>query len=579
MSKVSLQKQTKELLQAAEDISKSISAAQLRAKSQVVWLQDAEKTQKEKIRQQRLLDKQKEEALIEKQAAEVANKKKSESAAKPQAAVKEPEKKAPKQEDKAPVTDKSEKVKTVATEKRDMKPSDNIVHKTSVVPVKKGKMPTDSQGSEKPKVTIVNLDEQRPKRKIGIRVVKAAPTPEELAAKKKEEQKRRQEQRINRTPAPKRERTNIPKKEEDESTDFKKRPQKAAPKSTDNGATTGADIPPSKHDSRKKSKTTKSSSYHEMQQNNARKKTKRNLIEDPKRKKYVFDDVYTPTGSRKKGSRKQPLKQNIEKKVIENAVITSQMVSIKELAEKIGKPGADIIKQLFVLGIIVNINQSIDYDTAALVASELGVTLEQKLEKTNEEKMVAAHVEFSEDEENLVKRAPIVTVMGHVDHGKTSLLDAIRNANVIAGEAGGITQHIGAYSIKYKGEDITFIDTPGHEAFTAMRARGAQVTDIAILVVAADDGVMPQTVEAINHAKAAEVPIIVAINKMDVPGANPDRVKQELTEYELVTEEWGGDTIMVPISALKNENIDSLLENVLLIAEVQELKANPNTTA
>jgi translation initiation factor IF-2 len=229
--------------------------------------------------------------------------------------------------------------------------------------------------------------------------------------------------------------------------------------------------------------------------------------------------------------------------------------------------------------VIANINQSIDFDTAALVSSELGVTLEQKLEKTNEEKMVAAHDGLNEDDKNLVKRAPIVTVMGHVDHGKTSLLDAIRNANVIEGEAGGITQHIGAYTIKYNGEDITFIDTPGHEAFTAMRARGAQVTDIAILVVAADDGVMPQTVEAINHSKAADVPIIVAINKMDVPGANPERVKQELTEHNLVTEEWGGDTIMVPVSALKNENIDSLLENILLVAEVQELKANPSTTA
>ena len=597
MSKVSLQKQTKELLSVAEGINKAISSAQLRAKNQVVWLQDAEKTQKEKMRQQRMLEKQQEDEIMAKQAAEQAAKEK---IAAEQAAKEQKEKEAQEKAEKAKIEKaRSEQVKKVVKPskaeepkkapqpkpepKKETSSTDKVVHKTSVVPVKKGSS-SDGDQKAKPKVTIVNIDD-RPKRKIGIRVVKAAPTPEEIKAKKKEEQERRQrikkqsEERRQSTPRDNnRTRSNVPNKDKDEQQPVQQRnkPRETAKADFPKEPTT---IASGKQDLRRKSKGAKTSSYHEMQNTTARKKTKKSLLEDTKRKKYVFDGVYSPTGSRKRGSRRAPVKQQIEKKVIEQAVITSQTVSIKELAEKIGKPGAEIIKQLFVLGVIANINQVIDFDTAALVSSELGVTLEQKLEQTNEEKMVAAHDVLNEDDTNLVKRAPIVTVMGHVDHGKTSLLDAIRNANVIDGEAGGITQHIGAYTIKYKGEDITFIDTPGHEAFTAMRARGAQVTDIAILVVAADDGVMPQTVEAINHAKAADVPIIVAINKMDVPGANPDRVKQELTEHHLVTEEWGGDTIMVPVSALKNDNIDSLLENILLIAEVQEFKANPTTTA
>ena len=575
MSKVSLQKQTKELLSTAEEITKIISMAQLRVKNQVVWLQDAEKTQKEKIRSQRFLEKQQEEALKAQEEAEQAEKEKkaAEMAAKKKAsdaASKKPEIKAPKPEK---ISSKKEEIKThLPSEEPENK--EPVVHKTSVVPVKKSSKGKDTDIKEKPKVTIVNIDD-RPKKKIGIRVVKAAPTPEELAAKRKEEQNRRQR--------PFKAKKQEPETEDKKANTFKKDIEKPVrqPQYKDKVA----DKPETdkfsaaKQETRRRSKTTKPSSYHEMQSSATRKKTKKNILEESKGKKFVFDDVYSPTGSRKRGPRKQIHKRMMEKKVIENAVISSQTVPVKELAEKIGKPGAEIIKQLFVLGVIANINQSIDFDTAALVASELGVKLEQKLEQTNEEKMVAAHDVISDYDTNLVKRAPIVTVMGHVDHGKTSLLDAIRNANVIASEAGGITQHIGAYTIKYKGESITFIDTPGHEAFTAMRARGAQVTDIAILVVAADDGVMPQTVEAINHAKAANVPIIVAINKMDAPGANPERVKQELTEHELLTEEWGGETIMVPISALKNENIDTLLENVLLVAEIQELRANPNTTA
>jgi len=231
------------------------------------------------------------------------------------------------------------------------------------------------------------------------------------------------------------------------------------------------------------------------------------------------------------------------------------------------------------LDMIATINQEIDFDTAALVAGEYGITLEQKLEKTFEEVLIDESASADDDAEHLQPRPPVVTIMGHVDHGKTTLLDAIRYSRVAEHEAGGITQHIGAYTVEIHGRQITFLDTPGHEAFTAMRARGAQVTDIAILVVAADDGIMPQTVEAINHAKAAEVPIIIAINKMDKPTANPDRIKQELTEYGIVAEEWGGDAIIVPVSAVTKEGIDQLLEMILLVADMQELRANPDRLA
>lgn len=258
---------------------------------------------------------------------------------------------------------------------------------------------------------------------------------------------------------------------------------------------------------------------------------------------------------------------------ITNAVITTKDVPIKVLSEKIGVSASEIIKQLFKEGILKTINDSVDFDYAAYIASMHDVTLELKVEKTAEE--IISTAEADDGLINDTKRPPIVTVMGHVDHGKTSLLDSIRNTSVTSGEAGGITQHIGAYTVVCNGERITFIDTPGHAAFTAMRARGAKVTDIAIIVVAADDGVMPQTIEAINHAKAAEVSIIVAINKMDKNHIDPDRVKQQLTEYELVPEEWGGDTIMVPVSAKTGEGLNQLLESVLLVTEIKELKANP----
>lgn len=258
-------------------------------------------------------------------------------------------------------------------------------------------------------------------------------------------------------------------------------------------------------------------------------------------------------------------------------MITTETITVKDLSEKIGKPVAEIIKKLFNLGILATINQDIDYDTCSLIAADYDIELEYQPLKTFEDVLQESAV--ADEEQNLIERPPVVTIMGHVDHGKTSLLDAIRHSSVTAGEAGGITQHIGAYQVLCNGKPITFIDTPGHEAFTSMRARGAQVTDIVILVVAADDGIMPQTVEAINHAKAAEVPIIVAINKIDRPNANPEQVKQQLTEHGLVTEEWGGDTICVPVSAKTGENLETLLEMVLLQAEVLELKANPNRIA
>ena len=308
---------------------------------------------------------------------------------------------------------------------------------------------------------------------------------------------------------------------------------------------------------------------------NEKKNKSRKALERERRAQLGGEDEYTRYGRRPK--RKHQQQQRPEPIKIEKAVITGETVTVKTLADRIGKPATDIIKKLMMLGVIATINNEIDYDTAALVASDFGVELEQKLQQTAEDVLTAVDQPDSEDQ--LVKRPPVVTIMGHVDHGKTSLLDKIRSTRVTAGEAGGITQHIGAYCVECNGETITFLDTPGHEAFTAMRARGAQVTDAVILVVAANDGIKPQTVEAINHAKAAEVPIIVAINKIDLPEANIERVRQELTEHGLVWEEWGGDTVIVPVSAKTGEGIENLLEMILLVTEVQELRANPDRLA
>lgn len=271
----------------------------------------------------------------------------------------------------------------------------------------------------------------------------------------------------------------------------------------------------------------------------------------------------------------QKLQLEIAKKQQLKVMIPDE-INVGELAARMKKSAGEVIKRLIKLGVFASVSDVVDYDTAALVAMEFGCKVEKEVVVTVEEKLIDDH-EDSADE--LVGRAPVVVVMGHVDHGKTSLLDYIRHANVASGEAGGITQHIGAYTVEINGSPITFLDTPGHEAFTSMRARGAMVTDIAILVVAADDGIMPQTIESINHAKAAGIPLVVAINKMDTVGANPERIKQQLTEYDIVPEEWGGDTIVCPISAKTSEGIDNLLENLVILAEVQELKANPNRAA
>ncbi|MBQ9848088.1 MAG: translation initiation factor IF-2 [Clostridia bacterium] len=301
-------------------------------------------------------------------------------------------------------------------------------------------------------------------------------------------------------------------------------------------------------------------------QTNVQKIKKKNKFAEQQKGKKQFDK-----------SRQQQQQKNAQKpKPVQLKITVPDTITVTELASRMKTAAAEVIKKLMVMGMMVSVNESIDYDTAYLIADEFGIKVEKEVVVTLEDRLFD---ESADSEESLVPRAPVIVVMGHVDHGKTSLLDAIRDTHVTAGEAGGITQHIGAYRVKLGDREITFLDTPGHAAFTEMRARGANITDIAVLVVAADDGIMPQTVEAINHAKAAGVTIIVAINKIDRPGADPDRVKTELTKYDLVPEEWGGDTICVPVSALHRQGITELLEMITLSADMLELKANPNRAA
>lgn len=305
------------------------------------------------------------------------------------------------------------------------------------------------------------------------------------------------------------------------------------------------------------------------------KAAKEDIIQQPKNKGSQKKKPGIHGGKRRQPKQQQP-QQPVQKELPEK-ITFYESLTVAELAKKLNREPSEIIKKLFMLGVMATINQSLDKDAIELVCADYGVEVEEevRIDKTD----LNVYFEEEDPEEALVERPPVVTIMGHVDHGKTTTLDAIRHTRVTEAEAGGITQHIGAYQVDINGKKITFLDTPGHEAFTTMRARGAQITDIVVIVVAADDGVMPQTVEAINHAKAANVPIIVAVNKIDKPTANPDRVMQELTEYGLIPEDWGGDTIFVPISALKGEGIDQLLEMILLVAEVSELKANPNRRA
>ncbi len=323
--------------------------------------------------------------------------------------------------------------------------------------------------------------------------------------------------------------------------------------------------------------------YAQKRANNEERKNNQTKRRDDQRKNNIFIEdengiEEVSFGSRKTVKKKKEVQSKLNQVAIKHAVLTAKEITVKDFSEKIGKPVTEIVKKLMLLGIMATINSNIDYETAELIASDFGITLELKIDKSYEEKLIES-ASSHDDETNLIKRPPIVAVMGHVDHGKTSLLDAFRKTNVVAGEAGGITQSIGAYQISFNGEKITFIDTPGHAAFTQMRARGAKATDIAILVVAADDGVMPQTIEAINHIKAANVPIIVAINKMDKPEANPERIKQQLAENGVLPEEWGGDAICVPISAKTGMGLDELKQTILLVSEMQELKANPNKMA
>ena len=354
--------------------------------------------------------------------------------------------------------------------------------------------------------------------------------------------------------------------------DFSQQGEKRPFTPTLKGAPAPAPFVPKESTNKQKNKKNEKNNYEDKKVIN-----KKSLI-----KGQVSIDDFDEDKSGYRKLRKSKDKRQEETKTavrIENAVINKEIIPIKELSELLGITAVDITKRLFKEGILKTINDSIDYDTAGFIAAELGIELELKLDKTAEDVLSEGFKDDEEDEAKLIKRPPVVTVMGHVDHGKTSLLDRIRNANVTAGEAGGITQHIGAYTVNVNGETVTFLDTPGHAAFTAMRARGAQITDIAIIVVAADDGIMPQTIEAIHHAKSAGVTIIVAANKIDKPTADIEKVKKGLADQEILVEEWGGDVALVPVSAKTGAGIDELLETVVLSAEMKELKANPDRMA
>ncbi len=429
----------------------------------------------------------------------------------------------------------------------------------------------------------------------------------EMAAKRAEKAKAEGKTEETAKPAPKKETVKAePKKEEPKAAPKKEEPKKEAPKAEPKKAEPKKEEPkehkpsdPKPFEARKKEDKPAGAAPN---RGPAERRTVDTRFSNVDMEKYneKYENIAPANSMKDNAQRKQKINQKSQnyrrqeksKKEIEAekmrriqlerikktpiTVTVGYEITVGELAAAMKKTAAEVIKELMKLGMMASVNQTIDYDTAEIVVTEMGARIERAVVVTIEEQIMD---ETPDTEENLLPRSPVVVVMGHVDHGKTSLLDAIRNTAVTAGEAGGITQHIGAYRVNVKDQDITFLDTPGHAAFTSMRQRGAMATDIAILVVAADDGIMPQTIEAINHARAAEVQIIVAINKMDKPEANPDRIKQQLTEHSLVPEEWGGDVICVPVSAKTHEGIDTLLENVLLVAEMLELKANPNRKA
>ena len=427
-----------------------------------------------------------------------------------------------------------------------------------------------------------------------------------FAMKKVEEKKEEKKEEKAQKPAPKKEekkaepkkeekvQKNAPKKEEKKADKPQKKDEKKPAEKADNKPQSQSNANPFKKNEKKKDGPMQSRTKGEMRTIDTRAD---NVELEKYNEKYeniapvhsINDNVQTKQKlkqksqqyrkqqgmrSKRKESEAERLKRIEAERAKKTLVITvPEEITVGDLAAMLKRTAAEVIKKLFSLGMMATVNQVIDYDTAEIVATELGAKVKKEVVITIEERIIDDH---EDNEEDLLPRSPVVCVMGHVDHGKTSLLDAIKNTSVTETEAGGITQHLGAYRVNLNGQDITFLDTPGHAAFTAMRARGAMATDIAILVVAADDGIMPQTVEAINHAKAAGVSIVVAINKMDKPDASPDRIMQQLTEYELIPEEWGGDVICVPVSAKTRMNIDTLLESVLLVAEMKELKANPN---
>ncbi len=502
-------------------------------------------------------------AKKEEKAAAPAPAKKEEKAAAPAPAKKEEKPAAP-----APAK-KEEKPAAPAPVKKEEKPAETVPAKKEekINETRKEEKPVAAPAPEKKAEETVKKQETAP--------VKEAPKPETKQEENKSEPAKTQE-------APK------PVQNNDKKNDKKKDKKKEQAKAQDRGERTKFNASFSSEtaqtSTQRRTVDTRGSyvdldKYNERYDQMATSNKHKNDNYSSKKQKI---NQKSAQRNRQQFSKKESEAEKLKRLELERArkqqlkVLIPDNITVGELATRLKATATDVIKQLMKLGVMASINQEIDFDTASLVAEEMGAKVEKEVIVTIEERLID---DTDDDDTNLQPRCPVVVVMGHVDHGKTSILDRIRDAHVAAGEAGGITQHIGAYQVNINGQDITFLDTPGHEAFTSMRARGANITDIAILVVAADDGIMPQTVESINHAKAAGVSIIVAINKMDKEGANPDRIKEELTKYDLVCEDWGGDVICVPVSAKTGEGIDDLLENVLLVAEVKELKANPDRLA